>query len=108
MAVILKTSYLQNVATPAEPLIYVDTINNDGFIAEMYNICIRHIEENTISPGITEFKRENFTAKDENDIYYNKKDGLWIISDEQTRIITLCKRTTSLGVIYNSIIIEKI
>jgi len=110
MAIILKTPYLQEVAGSIEPVEYVDSINKDSFVAEMYNLCIKYIRENTVETDnkVTTFKRENFSAKSENDIYYDKVDGFWMIANEKEKVITLFKRKTLVGRIYNSTLVEKI
>ena len=44
-------------------------------------------------------------AKDYNDIYYNKKDGYWIIINENTlseKVISLYKRKTNIGMLFNT------
>lgn len=110
MAIILRTPYLQEVAGAIEPVEYVDSINKENFVSEMYNICIKYIRENTVDSDkkVITFKRKNFTAKSENDIYYDKTDGFWMIANEKERVITLFKRKTLVGRIYNSILVEKI
>src|SRR5947207_1139886 len=110
MAIILKTPYTQNIANNQEPLIYVDSINKESFVAEMYNYCIKYIREKRIASNTatSEYKREKFLAKDETDIYKNKPDGFWIVSDEKNRIITLCSRITYRGRIYDSTYVEEV
>jgi hypothetical protein len=112
MAVILKTSFtLNNTPEPIEPVLYVDTINKDAFVAEMYSFCLGHIRKNTDTTDpsvVSKIKRENFIVDNENDIYYNKKDGFWMISNEKTKVVTLYKRTTLVGYLYNTIEVKKI
>lgn len=109
MAIVLRTSYHQNVAFPTECAIYVDSINKDSFVAEMYNFCVRHIREKTDTSNSQNviFKRENFMAEDEKNIYKDKKDGFWIVANEKDKIITLYKRVTYRGRIYDSTYVEK-
>ncbi|VBB17618.1 hypothetical protein YASMINEVIRUS_81 [Yasminevirus sp. GU-2018] len=109
MATILRTSNLPG-APDSEikvPVIYVDSINCDSYNSEMHNICVRHIRENTVSKDDS-FKRDEHIAKDENDIYYKKKDGLYYIPNEKTRTFVVYKRTTSTGYVYNSTTVEKL
>lgn len=109
MATIMKTNYHNNYALVAECAVYVDTINKDSYVAEMYNMCIKYIRTKTvINDESIVYKREKFLAIDETDIYYNKGDGYWIVANEKDKIITLCKRVTFKGMIYNTIYIEKI
>jgi hypothetical protein len=110
MAIVLRTPYLQNVAGCTESAFYVDTINKNSFIAEMYNLCVKYIREKTNTSNLHNgvFKRENFMASDAKNIYYDKEDGFWIIADEKERIITLYKRITFRGRIYNSTYVEKL
>src|ERR1044071_4024447 len=108
MAVILKTPFLQNgTMGPVDPMLYVDSINKDSYIAEMYNLCINYIRENTKSPSITEFKRDHYMAINENEIYYNKTDGFWIVGNEKDKVVTLYMRKTLTGIFYNSTLVEK-
>lgn len=110
MAIILRTHYLQNVASSTEAVLYVDSINKDSFVAEMYNVCVKYIREKTDTSNKqnTVFKRENFIVGDEKKIYTDSQDGFWIVSNEKERIITLYKRITYRGRIYNSTYVDKI
>ena len=111
MAVVLKKTYPQgckNISGTCEPLIYIDSINKDNFILEMYNIAIRYIRENVEYIKEPTIKRIKHMAKDENDIYYNKSNGYWIVSDEKEKIVSLYHKKTTIGLIYNSIQVDKI
>jgi hypothetical protein len=49
MAVILQENYTNgHVIGLPEPILYVDTINDDGFIAEMQSIILRYIMRNSL------------------------------------------------------------
>jgi hypothetical protein len=111
MAIVLRTHYLQNTPSSTEAVIYVDSINKDSYVAEMYNLCIKYIREkmDIFNTQCVIFKRENFMACDEKNIYNDKQDGFWIIADEKERIVTLYKRITYRGRwFYDSTYIEKI
>jgi hypothetical protein len=85
---------------------YVDTINKDSFITEMYGYCIRYIRERIAADSKVEHKK--YLARDENDIYYNKLDGHWLISDEKNKVVTLYVKTTWHGWVHNSVTVKKI
>lgn len=113
MAAILQTIYKGNgIPESTKSIMYVDTINKDGIMTEMYSYCIKYIREHSTSKLITnpdqivQFKKEQFVAKDENDIYYNKIDGYWIVNNDDA--ITMYEKRTSYGMIYNSIVVAKI
>lgn len=110
MSIIFKTIYVNNVVTIQEPVIYVDTINENGYISEMTNIMIRYIrnlQQNDVKSLKNEIKIQDYLAKDICDVQ-KKKDGLWIVYDAKTKTTTLVEKTTSLGYIYNSTIINNI
>jgi len=116
MAIILRTDYLNNIATQSKCAIYVDSINTDSFLSEMYGISIRHIREtlevsdktNTSTSLPITVKKENHIAIDENDIYYKKADGFWLIYSDKTNTLTLYKKTTLVGTIYNTVCMPKV
>ena len=84
---------------------YVDSINKSSYMEEMFNITIKYIRENSDVNNLVPFKKDNFMAKDYNDIYYNKKDGYWIIINENTlseKVISLYKRKTNIGMLFNT------
>jgi len=109
MAIVLIKKYSDNISNiQDQPLVYVDSINSESYLAEMYNYTTKYIRESDESKNHLIVKRINHMAKDENDIYYNKKDGLWIVSDEKQCILTLYKKTTRKGYLYNSIYMDKI
>jgi hypothetical protein len=105
MAVVLKRSNQTNF-TESEPVLYIDSINAEGYIAEMYNITVRYIRENTQQLD-KEVKKENHTALDENDIY-KKIDGYWAVYDGKDKSVSLYLKKTLFGMIYNSVVVEKI
>jgi hypothetical protein len=109
MATILKEEFANNVSKGIPfPFIYVDSINQDSYVAEMYNATIKFIRENIDYDGISNINKSDYMAKDYNDIYYNKKDGFWIVSDEDNNIIELYKKETNVGKIYNNYNVNKI
>ncbi len=108
MAVVLKNTYTKNLAGTSEPLIYIDSINKENFIVEMYNIVIRYIRENTEYIKEPSIKRIKHMANNENDIYYNKSSGYWILSNEKDNIVSLYLKKTIIGFVYNSIVVEKV
>lgn len=114
MATIVKTLYIKDIVTSMIPVCYIDTINKNGFMAEMYNWCMRYIRENSDADKTTKtiydqnFKRENYMATDQQNIYNNKEDGFWFVVNEKETHITLYKRETYKGVIYNSTYVTKI
>jgi hypothetical protein len=136
MAVIFKDSYTKNISLGLpQALVYVDSINGDSFVAEMYNITMQYIRKDQddkdkpddgswiftstdsgskptaqYNPKSKDIgtKRDNYMAKNEDDIRCNKMDGLWIVSNEPERIVTLYRKTTLVGTFYNSIYLDKI
>ncbi len=115
MAAIIKTTYTHNEVALVQAMTYIDSINKESYLTEMYSICIKYIREknenelndtkkNNYKPMI----RDQILAKDENDIFYNKVDGHWIIETEKNKIITLYQRRTLNGIIYNSTLVEKL
>jgi hypothetical protein len=113
MAAILQSIYKSDgVAEPTKSVMYVDTINKDGIMTEMYSYCVKYIREHSTSKLITnpdqiiQFKKEQFVAKDENDIYYNKSDGYWIVDINAN--IMMYEKKTLYGRFYNSTTVTKI
>lgn len=110
MATVLKTQDNHGVNDALECVFYIDSINKESYIAEMYNYCVRYIREKTdisnSEPMI--FKREKFMASTETEIRNEKEDGFWIIGDEKNRIVTLYKRLTYAGRFYDSIYVNKV
>ena len=106
MAILLKNTYINYIPQLAEPVLYIDSCNLDSYMAEMYNMTVKYIRENTESNDTT--KREKHMAIDENDIYYNKLDGYWILGDAKNFTVTLYQKKTMNGVIYNSVQVDKI
>ena len=107
MATILKETFNNNVSTGlAKPVLYVDSMKPNSYVFEMYNMTVRYIREKKETDGLSIIKRQDHMAKDENDIYYNKKDGYWIVSDEKK--VTLYQKHTRVGNIYNSYDMNKI
>jgi len=113
MAAILQTIYKgDGTSEPTKSIMYVDTINKDGIMTEMYSYCVKYIREHSTSKLITnpdqiiQFKKEQFVAKNENDIYYNKLNGYWIVENNDT--IIMYEKKTLYGMIYNSTVVAKI
>jgi hypothetical protein len=88
--IIMKTNGLVS-----EPVIYVDSINASGHMAEVYNQTVRYIREHTPITDDKEIhiKRENHSVKDEKKIG-EKPDGYWFVADEKKKCLTLYKKTT--------------
>lgn len=118
MAIVLKNTYSNNILTETqnEPILYIASINTDGYALEMRNIIVRYIRE-TLNENTSEkyscnkymeIKYINHLAKDENDIYYNKEDGYWIIENEKEHNIILYQRKKIIGFVYNTIQINKL
>jgi len=57
---------------------------------------------------LTSNKKEDYIALNERDIRDNKSDGLWILRNEKNMNITLFRKKTSHGVVYNDVCVEKI
>lgn len=110
MATILKQNYKNDISdgTP-QPIIYVDSINDTSYIKEMNSIIVKYIRQNIGSNDEQKIvKKINHIAKDYNDIYYNKKDGYWIVCDDKNKSITLYIKQIATGFLYNSHIVSKI
>lgn len=109
MAVILKATYENETRGLFEPTVYVDSINKDSYMAEIYNQTVRYIREHTpvINGRIAEIRRENHKVRDEKAIG-SKPDGYWFVSDEKNKTLTLYKKTTKVGYIYSSVYITKV
>lgn len=104
-------AYEEKIATSATPVFYVDSMNQGSFVAEMYSYTVKFIREQLDESN--QYKggpviRTECMAEDENDIYSNKPDGFWIVSDEKANIVSLFKRTTSVGSLYNSVYVSKV
>lgn len=108
MAIVLKTTYESGSVKDTKNEIYVDSIYDESYMAEMYNITVRYIRENIDSVDVAGVKRETHMAKSHDDIYYNKKDGYWIVSNERKGELSLYLRKTSVGRIYNSVYVNKV
>jgi len=110
MATISRQNFNDNgteIGVPT-PILYVDSMNYSSFAAEMYSYTTRSIREQLGKDYNGEpVIREEHMAKDENDIYHNKTDGYWIVCDEEKKILSLYKRETSVGNIYNSVYVTK-
>ena len=111
MAAIIKTNYAQNVQGSVEALTYIDSINKESYMTEMYTICLKYLrEKKEMDTNILHFeplKRERLMAGDEKDIWYNKNDGYWIIETDN-HTLTLYQRQTLVGKIYNSTLVDKL
>jgi len=105
MAVILRKDY-NNLTTEQYPVLYVDSINESGYISEMFNITMSFIRIRDSHEIIC--NKDKYIATDTNDILINKNNGLWVVYDEKLHTVTLYERKTSTGYIYNSNCIEKI
>jgi hypothetical protein len=95
----MKTIYDKyDILGVPEPVIYVDSINKDGHMAEIYNQTMRYIRENTSSVHGKEIyvRREDHIVKDEKSIG-NKLNGFWFVSNEKDRTLTLYKKSTIPG-----------
>jgi hypothetical protein len=92
----------------SEPVMFIDSVNMNTYLVEMYSICNRHIRNNdkTINDN-NPLKKETLIVKDEESIK-TKEDGFWIIADEKNYVITLYKKTTISGYLYNYPTIEKV
>lgn len=87
------------------PILYIDSINKNSHITEMINYLLRYIRETTHTEIVN---RDNYIANDSDDIYKNKKDGYWIITNEQKNEVILYMRETIKGILYNSIYVNEI
>jgi len=106
MAAILRTTIVDNKQNTISVL-YIDSINRSSWIVEMYNYTIRYIRENSDSVD-RPIDRNVLMAKDYDDIYHNRKDGFWIVADDMNNTVSLYKRCTSIGKLYNSVYIDLI
>lgn len=109
MAIVLRKDFIKTLSESdvPYPLLYVDTINENGIVNEMYNLTMAYIRTNIEEEDSRQYKREDFIAKDYNDIYYNKTDGFWILYDKNNNILSLFKKETHVGYIYNKIYVTK-
>lgn len=80
---------------------YYNNYSND-YMPCMFNIFFEYIRNNLLLNQTEEFVSDNYVAQNYNDIYYNKKDGYWIVINEYNKVMTLYKRTTYPGYIYNT------
>lgn len=114
MATILKQNYKNDtIDGTLQPIIYVDSVNDTSYIKEMYSIIVKYIRQNNMNINKNNddqkiVKKTNHMANDYNDIYYNKKDGYWIIFDDKNKSVTLYIKQISTGFIYNSYSVNKI
>lgn len=117
MAVILRTTHqYQSGTSDSEnnnPILYVDSINRDSYISEMHNMCVQYIRAKSINT--IEFisinddvSRNERIAKDESDVYYNKKDGYYYTINEDTRVFVMYNKNTYPGYIMDTITVEKL
>jgi hypothetical protein len=109
-AIVMRAMYNDyGTIGPYEPIIYVDSINKDGHMAEIYNQTVRFIREHTpmINGRDVEIRREDHLVKDEKKVS-QKQDGYWLIADENKRILTLYKKTTVSGYFYNYPSVQKV
>lgn len=100
MSIVLKFDHINNTT---EPILYIDSIIEDGYVNEMITVCIRHIREEINKTK--ECKRENLIALNEKDIS-SKEDGYWYVIDNKN--VILYKKTTQIGYIYSSSKIQKL
>lgn len=108
--VIMRAMYNDyGVIGPYEPVIYVDSINKDGHMAEIYNQTVRFIREHTpIANGRDiEIRREDHSVKDENKII-QKPNGYWLTANEGKRTLTLYKKIMVSGYLYNYPCVQKV
>jgi hypothetical protein len=111
MAVIRKEKFINNISAGSESVVYVDSVNVSSYKNELYNIAISYIrcnDKDYDSFDFTSNKKELFVAKNSDDIYYNKKDGHYIVYESDGDSIVMYKKITLKGRIYNSIVIEKV
>jgi hypothetical protein len=102
MSVILKKDY------PNEeeyPILYVDTINESSYMTEMVSITVKWIRENL--DEIRETKAINHIALTEQNIR-TKKDGYWFVTNDKYKMLTLYRKKTILGYLWNTQVIEPI
>jgi hypothetical protein len=96
---------------PEYPFIYIDSINTSSYMKEMISYTLKHIREVSGADyfdSITDLKPSDHMAKNEQQIYKSKKDGFWIVTDELYDTLTLYKRETSTGTLWNSVYVSKI
>ena len=107
MALIQKISYTNNVKENKMAELYIDSINEYNYMHELYGIIIRYIRTKTNTIMLFEDLEKDHIAKDENDIYYNRPVGYWIVKNSN-KSITLYNKTLTTGYIYNSTYIERL
>ena len=111
--VVMKTTYDEyGQQVSYKPVLYVDSINGIGQMAEVYGLTIRFIRENThsvpsVQGNVIDVKRENHVAKDEKSIS-KKPNGYWFVADEKNRSLTLYKKTTTAGYLYSYPTVQKV
>jgi len=106
MATILKTIISNNVQNTIA-ICYVDSMTKSSYMNEMINHTVKYIREN-ITPVDQPINRNDRMALNYQDIQYNRNDGYWIVEDLENNMVTLYKRSTSIGNLYNSVYVEKI
>jgi hypothetical protein len=106
MAVLLKNIFISNILQGIKPIAYIDSLSTNHYIEKMDEVMINYIKMNTITNEM--IKKEDFIALNEKDIRDNKSDGLWILRNEKNLNVTLFRKKTSHGVVYNDVYVEKI
>ena len=106
MATMLKTIISNNVQNTIA-ICYIDSINKSSYMNEMFNHTIKYIRENT-TPTDQPIDRSGRMALNYQDIQYNRKDGYWIVGDDVNNKVTLYRRYTSIGNLYNSVCVDLI
>jgi hypothetical protein len=120
MAIILQEKYdVDNYINGViDPVLYVDSINEESFIVEMNAIILRYISNNPLlsrgqHQGIGATIKspqsfDNLIANDEDDIYKNKLNGYWIVYNKSKQSLSLYIKHTEIGYLYNGINVNKI
>lgn len=116
MAAIVKTDYTSSMPDSI-PVLYVDSMIERSFDVEMKSLMskyIRTLSTTTTATNNTHDAKDvgsvtigKYLAKDENDIRYNKNDGLWVVDDRTNTSLTLYRRKTNHGYLYNTVDVSK-
>ncbi len=95
---------------PEHPFVYIDSINTSSYMKEMISYTLKYVREVSGADyfdSVTDLKPSDHTVKTEQQIY-QKKDGYWIVADELYDVLTLYKKETNVGTIWNSTTVKKI
>lgn len=83
MSIVLKHDHING---SVEPLLYIDSAVENGYVNEMVNLCIRYIRNELKH----ECKKDNFIVENANEIN-EKPNGFWYVIEDNK--VVLYKKT---------------